>query len=948
MKNLHSQLLLRQVTLCVAIALGVSACGGGGSNVRPTPAAPLPPPPPPPPPPTPPPPPPPPVPPPQQPPADAQLSITNTYAAHDQGFTGAGSAIGVVDSGIMRNHPALAGRVTKELIYIDPASNNINIDDVVGHGTWVSQIAAGVPVARFAGGIAPGATLVSARIISDVEPKDDGSGQGNRVTSADPLGSINDDLIANGVRIMNNSWGGLYWDATSTATTRSFHDAYNRFINSADGLVVFAAGNSSAADPSDIAALPSRAPDLEKGWLSVVAVDSNNPSALASYSNACGIAANYCLAAPGDVIVSGKDDTATKMSYFIVRGTSLAAPQVSGAAALVWQAYPYFNNDLVRQTLLGTADDLGAPGVDAVFGYGELDVGRAVNGPMQFNWGNVTVNFTGASSWNNPISGAGGLIKQGTGTLTLSAPATFSGMTQVQGGTLVAASLAGGASIGTAGTLSGVSSVTGDVSNGGVLGVASSDTTINGNYTQLTNGRLALSLGSELRVSGTASLNGGDLYVTGTNAGYVADAHTEVLNAAAGLTGTFVGLNNSSNVTLLSATLNYDANTAWLNVAQVQATAVQGMVYTPASWSAAQRVDGAFGQINTQLGATGAVDGAPVAVGFIQGAADLQQSASIGAVSKSLESLSGQLHAASAAMAFEAIDAGTRALSSRFDALVDAPQVGAWTQTLGYHGGMARGGYNNVGFDLNGWLVGQDYRVGSAGIAGYALSRSEGLGRLAESADQGRSHAFEGMLYGGVTRGQWYSMGRFGVGDYRETMRRQIQLGNQLSGVGSDSTGRYGVAYGESGYQFAVGNTRITPYANLQYAQINRSGFDEVGADGFGLKAGAQATARWQAGVGMRASHEWTLAGGSTLSLQGRMLWQQSFGLRGDVFDASFSGINQFAPVGGIGLSRYGGVAGTSLDWKLSPRASLQLGYDQYVSQRQHAQMGTANFNWTF
>lgn len=936
MKLFRSQWRRREAALSMAIALGLVACGGGGSsNVKPTPAAP-------PPPVTPP------VTPPVQPPLDAQLAITNTYAAHAQGYTGAGVIIGVVDSGIMRNHPALAGRITKELIYVDPSTNNTAIDDVVGHGTWVSEIAAGTPFGRFAGGIAPGAQLVSARIISDVVPKDDGSGKGNTVTSADPLGAINGDLIANGVKVMNNSWGGLYWSASATATTQSFHDAYNTFINTWGGLVVFAAGNSSQANPSDTAALPTRAPDLEKGWLTVVAVDSNNPTKLASYSNACGVAMNYCLAAPGDVIVSGKDDTANSQNYWIVNGTSLAAPQVSGAAALVWQAYPYFNNDLVRQTLLGTADSLGGTSPNPTFGYGELDVGKAVNGPAKFNWGDVTVNFSGSSNWNNPISGAGGLIKQGGGTLNLTQPSSYAGLTQVQGGLLTAKSLASSVNIGAQGTLSQTHAIGGSVTNAGVLGVGGGDVTVAGNYMQQGNGRLALSLGSALRVTGTASLNGGDLYVTGTDAGYVVSSTTPVVSASGGLSGTFSALNKSSNVTLLNATLVYNANNALLNVVQVQATAVQGMTYTAASYGAAQRVDGAFAQINTALAAPPVAGAASIDSGFIRGAASLQQSSSLATTQRSLESLSGQLHAASAAMTFEAIDAGTHALSDRFDRLLAAPQAGGWSQSLGYHGGMSRNGYNNVGYDLGGWLVGQDYRVGSNGVAGYALSQSQGLGRLAESADQGRSRAVEGMLYGGVIRGSWYTMGRFGIGSYRESMQRRLELGNQLAGVSSDSNGRYRVAYGESGYRLGLGRTQITPYINLQYAQIQRNGFKELGGYGFGLKSGAQTAERWQAGLGLRATHGWMLAGGGSLSLQTRLLWQQSFGMRGEVFDASFSGINQFASVGGIGLSRYGGVLGTTLDWSMTPSASLQFGYDQYLGQRQQATMATASFNWKF
>ena len=102
------------------------------------------------------------------------------------------------------------------------------------------------------------------------------------------------------------------------------------------------------------------------------------------------------------------------------------------------------------------------------------------------------------------------------------------------------------------------------------------------------------------------------------------------------------------------------------------------MSYTPASFGAAQRVQDAFDQINTQLGPAAPAGIAPASASFIQGAGSLQHSSSIGTVQDSLQSLSGQLHAASAAMTLEAIDAGTRALSDRFDDLLDHPQVGAW------------------------------------------------------------------------------------------------------------------------------------------------------------------------------------------------------------------------------------------------------------------------------
>jgi outer membrane autotransporter protein len=937
----------REVAVLISLALGLSACGGGGGNSNvmapsPAPASPSPssnvP----------------------TPPINAQLALTNTYAAQQQGYTGQGVTIGIVDSGIMPNNPAVAGRVIQEFIDVDPSTNNTSIPDVVGHGTWVSEIAAGAPFGQFAGGIAPGADLVSARIIDDNAPDDNGSSPPAQVTAADatPLGQVNQQLISAGVQIMNNSWGGISWSSTDTVTTQAFDQAYAPFIEQHGGLVVFAAGNDSQANPSTIASLPTVAndPALQQGWLVAVALNSNSPTQLDSYSNKCGIAMNYCLAAPGDVIVLDKDTLAstTNPTYYIVEGTSFAAPEVSGAAALVWQAYPYFSNFLVQQTLLGTATPLGGAQPNPTFGYGVLNVGAAVNGPEQFNWGDVTVGFSGTSSWNNPISGTGGLTMQGPGTLSLTQPSTFTGETSVTGGTLNAISLASQTvNIGAQGVLamSGASSISGSVQNAGTLVVGSTNLTVGGNYMQ-TSGYLAVPLGSELKVSGTATLSGASgLDVYGADSGYKTNSHTLVLTASGGLTGRFANLSTPPSVALV-ATLGYDANDAYLDVTQVNLTQIRGLSYSLATSAAAERVQGAFNTINSAIQNGASAQALPNS--FINGAAGIQQAQTVAAMQQSLNSLSGQMYAASAAMTFEAIDADTRALSDRFDALIDHPgmlslnKFQSWSQNLGYQGSMSRSGFDSMGFQLNGSMIGGDRSFGSGGVVGYAISQSQGLGNVEQSADQGFSRALEGMIYGGFVQGNWYTMGRFGVGSDWQDTRRELILGGQTAGVSSFSNGSYDVVYGESGYRFNIGNWKLTPFANLEYANVDRDGFNEEGGDGFGLMSSAQSIQRWQGGFGLRGSRQWIMANGTSLSLQARLLWQDAFAMRGVLPNASFTAVQQFTPIEGIGLSRYGTVGGVSLDWSFSKRSNLSFGIDQYSAQREHATMGTLNYSLHF
>ena len=90
--------------------------------------------------------------------------------------------------------------------------------------------------------------------------------------------------------------------------------------------------------------------------------------ALAEYSNACGITANWCITAPGSNIDTGAS---------IANGTSFATPIVSAAVAVIREAFPYMTAPQITNLLFETARDLGTPGVDAVYGHGMLDLERA-------------------------------------------------------------------------------------------------------------------------------------------------------------------------------------------------------------------------------------------------------------------------------------------------------------------------------------------------------------------------------------------------------------------------------------------------------------------------------------------------------------------------------------------------------------------------------------------
>ncbi|SEM23611.1 Uncharacterized conserved protein, contains a C-terminal beta-barrel porin domain [Luteibacter sp. UNCMF331Sha3.1] len=605
------------------------------------------------------------------------------------------------------------------------------------------------------------------------------------------------------------------------------------------------------------------------------------------------------------------------------------------------QAFPDSNYDTLRQILLSTADDLGAPGIDSVFGNGRLNIGRAIRGPASIDDELLDLSATSGPSvtYRNDIGGNGALRLRtyGDNTITLAGHNTYKGRTSVYGNV---ESL-----YGFPGDLAneGRTVTHGDI--GGTVWVDRELVTgdkpirVGKDYWQLEDyGQLTVKLGAPVTVAGTAHL-AGDLTIAGAVPGYVTTSHQTVLQAGA-IDGAFQTMTLGTGV-LLSSTLQYTPTEVWLDtrtlsVSNVATTTMQQSV---AAQSSARRLDGAFAQIDASLidpASTPSVE----ALSMLVAAGNIQQSRDVAVAQRSLESLSGQLYAASTAVTLAGIDAGNDALVAHLDA---PPASGAWTGSLGSQGSLGRSGFGSVGFSLGGSLVGVDVPVGQAGFTGLAIGQSRSNGQLSGTFDRQRSRATEGTLYAGTRGDRWYGVGRFGVGSYRGDVRRLLRFGDQATLAGSEANGRYNVAYGEMGYRTQMGAFLVTPFASAQFASIRRAGFEELGGSGFGLRANGQTTSRWQAGLGVRAGASWLTTLG-TVRLDGKLSWQGAFATRGEAFSARYNAFAQWAPVEGIGLSRHATTTGVTLAWDVSTRSQLGLDVDQRFADRDRSRSARVNY----
>lgn len=260
--------------------------------------------------------------------------------------TGSDIIVAILDTGVSPTHPELKDRLLPGFDFVN-ADEDARDDD--GHGTYTAGVAAaagdnGIGVA----GLCWQCRILPVKVLNR-------RGRGNDATIAAGIRFA----VDRGARIISMSLGGpddsrILREAVAYAVERNV-------------LLVAASGNGQT---------DGNLPNFPAAYPGVLAVSATGPDdAVTSFSTTGDF---VDIAAPGAGVWSTLWSRTSGDTYGAADGTSAACPHVAAAAALVWTVRPELSAQQVGEVLMLGADDRGAPGKDPAYGYGRLNLLRAV------------------------------------------------------------------------------------------------------------------------------------------------------------------------------------------------------------------------------------------------------------------------------------------------------------------------------------------------------------------------------------------------------------------------------------------------------------------------------------------------------------------------------------------------------------------------------------------
>lgn len=874
----------------------------------------------------------------------AGLEMVRAADAYSLGFTGKGVTVGYLDSGIAASHPELSSAIVGGFDFKTntPYAPGFGIDqdpdmpESAGHGSHVAGIigarrdTVGMHGVAFNSGLFAVAYHVTGlNEADDPSPKeqiaafDRAAAQGWNLLTAHNIPIINSSLGVNGCNDFSAEPPCNVTDYSSAQDAQSWIplsiDAFRNSV-AAGSLMVFATGNEIQPHPDLLAGSPHWFPELKDNWLAVTAL--NEEGQLAPYANRCGVAAEWCLAAPGGD-EPGIYSVNSNGGYATESGTSMAAPHVAGAAALLKEAFPYFTAYHLQQTLLTTATDMGDP---AVYGWGLMNVGKAVRGPAQFTrqFDVDTLGFD--STFSNDIGGSGGLTKRGAGSLQLTGANTYSGPTTVSGGRLaVNGTLASAVTIEPAGILGGAGTVS-QVDNFGTLAPGNSvgTLTVSGNYTahdgsvhELEVGPAGatdrLLVGGKAHIAGTLKLAGGP---------YQQNVPYSFLKAAQGVTGEFAHITYS--MAFLSPTLLRGQDLSLL----ITRNDIPFAHYADTANQAA--VANALDPASKQP---------PTAMTEIY---DTLLNADAGQVAGYMEQLQGQIHAGTASALLGNADLLPRTLVRQ--ATVARQAIGRdtvlWADVIKQRRELdGDGNSRDVRHDAGGLFLGGDTALGSQGWRlGAALGYLENRIKLDDRRHSSRSNSYSAALYGTQN---WQtgsgSLNLLAGGAYtRHSLdsRRQVDLGTPQT-LKADYKAHSVQAFAQLGYALPVGeHSQLEPYAGVNWHQLRNGSFTETGGQA-ALHGGSQRQDLSTLTLGLRGKTTMELKG-SSVALSAGLGWRHAMGDTLPERQLAFAALpgSDFR-ISGAPIAKNAAVMELGAELLASDRTSFGLNYQGQLGRNQ-------------
>lgn len=972
--------------------------------------------------------------------ADWGLGAINAQDAYAGGYSGKGVKLGIFDQPVYAQHPefnspnkVITLTTTGIREYTDPyipvkagdafiydGSPSAGSDGKLGsHGTHVGGIAGGNRDGGPMHGVAYDAQIIMADN-GDPGPED-GIIRGND-------GAVYkagwDALAASGARIINNSWGiGItdtfrlggrdpaYPHFTVADAQKQFDQivplldtkaggAYSGAIESArSGIVtIFAAGNDyNLNNPDAIAGLAHFVPDIAPNWITVASLQKNPdtasaiPYTLSTFSSRCGYAASFCVSAPGtgiySAVIGGTTLDNMTVGYGNKSGTSMAAPHVAGSAAVLMERFPYMTGAQVAGVLKSTATDLGAAGVDELYGWGMINLHKAIDGPGMFiadadipqtlrvegsyGDGQFVADLPGVGAlidagkpterrctdvscgldvWRNDIGGHGGLTKQGIGTLVLAGANTYSGPTAINQGLLaVNGSLSSAVTVNQNGVLGGSGQVGALTANaGGTVAPGNSIGTLNvaGNVTFEPGSTYAVELSptqsDRLVAGGKATLNGGTVTLALENnpallsrqeAGSLLGQQFDILQAAGGVEGQFASV--LPNYLFIGGQLDYSATAVQLGIERTAAS-FASVALTP-----------------NQRAVAGAAEGLNAGNAVYEG---ILLSPSVTSARQAYQQLSGEIHPAIATQLINDSRHLRDAVGDRlrqhdlYTASAQASgQNSVWVKALGAWGKTDAGSSNaQYTTSLGGMLIGADGLISEAtrlgvftGYSHSGLNMGEGTHANA-STDSYHLGAYVGHEIDALrlSAGGSYSWNRIDV-------KRDVQFADIDTKQKTKRDAETAQVFTEAAYRIELPALALEPFANLAYVHVRSDSFHEKGGAA-ALKGSRDNREAVLSTLGMRAAKTFILNSDQHMEVAGSLGWQHNLNAVGSDQDLSFvAGSTPFS-VHSVSLARDAAVIGAQVGVALGKSTRLELDYNGQLSNKDKTHGVGLNLSWQF